>query len=352
MKFPIIPGTTTAWIDIHRILENYVGTDFNINTITGTPSANSWMEYSVSFGEEYGTTPTEYLGLSSSGSLRIWNASLQALDEFPDFTLAGYVTASGGSTGRWLSAFGTSKNIAMDQRDFMSYITDNATAPDAIKVVATRTGGTTTSTFSPGTISAGRRVYRFPSGPENLNNIATLITGTPGSVIPADTISYTIQLSKTGTPYGPIMTYTIDTRCGDFEPVDAFFLNRHGAVESFRFDRLSRIQRKGNKATYQKPIIEVSGGIAGYNASAESRTVYSTEITKSITVYSNWITEQESLAVVDLIYSPTVWLYQGGRLRAVTITVTDHQEHKRINDKITNLELRADYAVTDRRQSK
>lgn len=352
LKFPIIPSTTTAWIDIHRILENYVTHDFSISTIAGAASTSSWFEYSVSFGEEYGSTPAEYLGLSSSGSLRIWNGSLQALDEFPGFTLAGYVTASATSNGRWLSAFGTSKKIAINQIDFLSYITDNATAPDAIKVVATTSGGTTTSTFSPGTISAGRRVYRFPSGPENLNDIVTLITGTSGSVIPADTISYTIQLSKTGTPYGPTMTYTIDTTSTNYDTIDAFFLNRFGGVESFRFDRLSRIQRKATRATYDKAIIEVSGGVAGYSSSAGSRTPYHTEINKSITMHSNWLTEAENLAVMDLVFSPVVYLYQNGQLRAVTITVTDHEEHRRVNDKMTHLELRAEYAVTDRRQSR
>jgi hypothetical protein len=352
LKFPIIPSTTTAWIDIHRILENYVTHDFSVSTIAGTASANSWFEYSVSFGEEYGSTPTEYLGLSSSGSLRIWNASLQALDEFPAFALNSYITASATSNGRWLSAFGTAKKVALNQIDFLSYITDNATAPDAIKVVATRSGGTTTSTFSPGTISTGRRVYRFPSGPENLNDIVTLISGTPGSVIPADTISYTIQLQKTGTPYGPVMTYTIDTTQTNFDTVDAFFLNRFGGVESFRFDRLNRIQRKATRSTYQKAIIEVSGGVAGFSSSAESLTAYHTEIKKSITVHSNWLTEAESLAVMDLVFSPVVYLYIGGQLRAVTMTVTDHEEHKRVNDKMTHLELRADFAVMDRRQSR
>lgn len=352
-KFPIIPGTTKGWIDIHRTLENYVTHDFDISLITGAESSSSWFEYSVSFGEEYGSSPAEYLGLAGSGALRIWNGSLQTIEEFPDFDPADYLFDSAGSSGIWLSAFGSSKRIDLDQRDFLSFMCLNTAGPDQIEIAALSSGGaTTTSRYNFPALGSGRRVYRFPSGPENLNLIASLATGTPGAVIPANTISYTIRLRKSGANFGPAFSYQIRSSCSIYPVVDCFFLNRFGAFESFRFNRRSDIKREISRRQYDKPLIIPGASSAGYLASAGSRTNYHTEISKSIRIFSDWISESESDGLIDLASAPIAYLWSDGNLREVAIDLKEISDYRKVNEKLRSFELSAEYSSKDRRQSR
>lgn len=351
LKFPIIPSTIKGWVDVHRILENYLTYDFDVNSILGEEAESSWFEYSVAFGEEYGTTPTEYLNLTSSGALRIFNGALQSVEEFPAYTLAGYVTATGTSEGKWLSAFGSGKRVFINQKDFLHYIALNTTGPASIQVVATlASGGPTTSRFSPGTLGAGRRTYKIPSGPINLNQIAALISGTPGAVIPANTVSYTIQLYD-GTAYGPIFTYTIQTNLSIHEDVDVFFMNRLGGFESFRMNMRSEDSKEVQRSSFDKQLVQYDGTNVTYAATSGSKTVYNTDISRSLRLNSDWVTPTENDALFDLISSPIVYTYIGTTLRRINIINSAWLEHKRENDKQKQLEITAQYATMDRRQA-
>lgn len=353
LKIPIIPGTIKGWVDIHRILESYVTHDFDIGLITAAEQTNSWMEYSVSFGEEYGSTITEHLGLTASGALRIWNASLKQIEEMADYAPATFVTAASGSDGKWLSAFGTSKRVRIDQKDFLSYIAISTTGPTSIQVAALRSGGSTvTSRFSPGTLGGGRRVYRVPSGPVNLNQIASLITGTPGAVIPSDTVSYTVKLYDGAATYGPTMTYTIQANETIHASVDFFFLNRFGAFESFRFDNRSENAQSIERATYDKPLTQYDGTNVGWDTTSGSKVQYNTALVRTFKAFSNWVTPEENEAILDLLSSPVVYSYIAGALRQITITTNNWLEHKRVNDKQRFIELTAQYNTGDRRQSR
>jgi len=354
LKFPIIPSTIRGWINIQRILESYVTHDFNIDTITGSENSSSWFEYSVSFGEEYGSTPAEYTNLTASGALRIFNASLDQLEEFSAYTTGGYVTATGTSDGRWLSAFGSSKRIGLDQRDFLNYLAINTTGPVSIQVVATlSSGGPTTSRFSPGTLGAGRRSYRIPSGPQNLNLIASLISGTPGAVIPATCTSYTVQLYD-GSAYGPVFTYTIQPETSIYQIYDLYFLNRFGGFESFRLSRRSDISRTIERSTYDQPLVRYSdaGASVGFAETGGSRTIYDTKVSKKVRLVSDWLTPEENEAAVDLLTSPLVYAYLSGELREIVVQETAHSSHRRENDKLKSLEINAIFSVTNRRQSR
>lgn len=355
-KFPLIPGTSRGWIDIHRLLESYVSETFNIDQASAAEISTATFAYSVEFGEEYGSPITEYLGLATAGNLRAWNASLQYADEFPGYDSDAWriVNPPHGSA-RWLSAYGNSKRVAPDQRDYLSLISTSATGPTAIKVVATLQGGGTTTSIFAVSITGVNRLIRIPSGPQNLNLIPSLISGTPGSVIPANTASYTIQarIQSSATDFGPVFTYRIRRALTVYEPWDLFFLNRYGGMESHRFDRRSDISRQIERRSYERAPISYDGsGAVGYSSSAGSLTNYATEISKSVRLVSDWITEEESLGLLDLISSPLVYSYHLSRLREVAVQVQDHRERRKVNEKLEAFELVASFALKDRRQTR
>ncbi len=353
--FPLVPGTIHGWVDLHRTLENYVTHNFDIAQIVGLESSSSWFAYSVEFGEEYGANPAEYLALTISSALRIWNGSLQTVDEFPGYTTAGYVFQSGTANGKWLSPWGLAKRVHFDQRDFMSYMASQATAPDQVRIQAfTAAGAMTQSIFALPAAGAGIRQYSFPSGPENLNLIAALVSGTPGAVILSTHVYYYVRFLKAGVEMGDQRIYTIQSECGPYPVIDAFFLNRFGAVESFRFNRRSDVTREIERATFDKPLDTYTASVPsiGYTETAGSRTQYSTRLGKRVQLRSNWITDEESLALIDLASAPLVYLYQSGELREVSLEITGHREKRTANEKLEIFEMTAFYAAKDRRQSR
>ncbi len=357
-KFPLLPGTTKGWIDIHNLLQSYVSHDFSIDLAASAESSSSVFQYSVSFGEEYGTTITEYLNLAASGSLKVWNASLQEADEAYGFNLDHWKIVDPVSpSARWLSVFGSSKRIALDQRDFLSFLTNGtgSLAPTAIKVTAVASGGGTTSSMFSVSASSGHRMLRIPSGPANLNLISSLISGTPGAIIPADTARYYIQARKqaTNTDFGPIFEYQVKDPLSVYDPWDIFFLNRFGALEGFRMEARSDISRKIERKVYEKPLLEFDGSLSvGFSPSSGSITPYSTEISSSLSLNSGWLTESENEALLDLVSSPLVYSYQSGKLREIAIQTADHRVYKKVNDKLAQLQLSASFAIKDRRQTR
>jgi hypothetical protein len=74
LKAPILYNSTDKGVfNLSRILQNYVTYDFTLNTLQPTTCLNSYIAYSVEFGEEYGTTPAEYLNLASDTGKWAWN---------------------------------------------------------------------------------------------------------------------------------------------------------------------------------------------------------------------------------------------------------------------------------------
>jgi hypothetical protein len=350
-KFTTMPGVDEGWIDLHRTIESLVAYDFDINSITLDALSNSFSQYSVEFGVEYGTTVTEYLNQTATGDKFAFNFALDLDEEFLNYDQSLYISDALGSTGIWLRAM-KNKTIGLDQRDFGAFLFNSTSVKsNAISVIATKANGTTvTSTFTIAPTSAVG-FYAVPTGPENLNLVNPLATGTVGQVIPSDCVSYTVRQSSAGVPFGETLNYKIDLLCSRYTKHDLFFLNRFGHFESFRFNARSDTFVNAERAEMETPLITSDGVTVGYNNLSQAKQNYSTRMNKRMTLNSDFLNRGEYLGLTDLRLSPVVFMYTDGKLKPITIKNNDWREPLEANDHIENIKLEIEFSVPSRRQS-
>jgi hypothetical protein len=235
-----------------------------------------------------------------------------------------------GSTANFLTSL-TSKRIHNDQKDWL-YALHNSNI--ATLDIAFSGGGTAQVS------GTSHDITRFPIG-----------ANIPGG-IPSGTTSYTITPKASGgNTIGSVFTVYIDDRCSKYNSVDLFFLNKYGAVESFRFDRVRRDNFTSVKNTYRKNpyTLNNSSGTYTYNRLEHSKSDYYNEMTQRTTLNSNFITEAEAVWLKELINSPRVWMYDT-EIIPINIITSDYEQKYHINDKVFNLTLEVEHSFIDKAQ--
>ena len=117
LKAPIFHGTTDKGVfNIGRILQNYVTYDFTQNLGTLTKCLNSYIGYSVEFGEEYGGT--EYLNLTSDTGKYAWNG---LFDLYGSETADTYKINVPSSTPKFLTRVRT-RRVTTSQYDYLHFL--------------------------------------------------------------------------------------------------------------------------------------------------------------------------------------------------------------------------------------
>ena len=333
LKVPIHYDSTSRGVfNISKVLSSYTTYDWNYNDTSASGCPNSVQAYNLEFGYEYSTGATSdiqvYLNKLTVGNNKVWNAALHQLD-FLTYSQSQYLMGSG-SSANFLTSL-TSKRIHNDQKDWL-YALHNSSI--SYLAIAFSGGGTTQVSGASGDIT------RFPIG----SNI-------PGG-IPSGTTSYTVTpKSSGGSTIGSVFTINIDDRCSKYNSVDLFFLNKYGAVESFRFDRVRRDNFTSVKNTFRKNPYTLNNvtGTYGYDRLQHSKSDYYNEMTQRTTLNSNFITEAEAVWLKQLINSPRVWIYDT-ELIPINIRTSDYEQKYHINDKVFNLTLEVEHSFIDKAQ--
>ncbi|HVX51246.1 MAG TPA: hypothetical protein VHB48_13855, partial [Chitinophagaceae bacterium] len=71
----------------------------------------------------------------------------------------------------------------------------------------------------------------------------------------------------------------------------------------------------------------------------ETRSTYASQYTEKMTLNTDIITDEEYIWMADLVLSPLVYMETGGYFIPIAITATSYEYKKRINDKLTNLQI-------------
>jgi hypothetical protein len=323
LKSPIYYGSTNKGVfNIGRILENYVSYDFNLNDTSASGCTNSIKDYSVEFGYEFSTsatgTITEYLNLTSAtGS--VWNASLNPIDLV---SYSGQYTMSG--SGKFLTPL-RSKTISRTQKDFLYAIRNTATS-----AVVTYSDSTTQTIALPSS-----KVVRIPCGSQ--------------LTIPSGATYYDIVLKNGGTTLSETYRITLFDECSKYDTTDIFFLNSLGGFDSFRFDKVRRDNYSIERKQYKSNPYTL-GATYAYETSSFKLKTYDTLSTHRVKLFSNWITEQQSEWLRDLIESPVVFMYDGMTLVAVNVDTNTYEVKRHVQDKVFNIEFDVVYSFENKRQ--
>lgn len=327
LKAPIFHGTTDKGVfNLSRILQNYVTYNFS-KTITTTSKCNdSYYEYSVEFGEEYGGT--EYLNLVSNTGKYVWNGlySLYAGELISDYKITIPLSSF---TPKFLTRVRT-RRVTRSQFDFLYFLRGNTNCTP--KILAYNAAGTLiatsviNNTFT-NTSDKSQYLLRFGAGVANLNTLTAgqLTSGTPGSVIPTGTAYYTIQIvDAIGEPGSELYRFDVIEECSKYTPQYLYFLNPLGGFESVRCSMASKDKYSISRKQFKRNNYRlVAGNTYLYDYDKHGITNYAVEKTKEVTLNTNFLNETEFEWLQDLIASPVVFYGNSAAAYPIPVNITD-----------------------------
>ena len=351
LRIPVRPTDLRGKVDIHRVLESALTSNVgNPLGIAGTYEApNSSLSYIVSFGEEYGEPVVQYPYLNTDISRNAFNASLEKAN-FITWDVTDYEFTIFGGAKKFLTNMPDNNKVSINSHGWLYYKTD---APlFSFQVITKDSAGATISTFEIDPIATSGDIQFVPSSPASLNSIdnTNLLTGVQPIII--DTVaSYTIVAkSNAFAPASETRTFVIEENC-KYNVNTLIFQNNLGAFDNFTFylgeESTTSIERKDMKVN----VDTVVGTDIVYSMNEREKVTYYTKKSETIKLMSDWISEEESNWLLELMSSPEIYLQSGDELIAVAkIKATNYTKKKVVRDKLFKIDVELELGYDDYRQ--
>ena len=348
LRIPARPSDNKGKVDIHRVLESALTSD--VGNPLGTDSVydapNSFLTYVIKFGEEYGTTVTQYPDLTIDTIRKTFNGSLE---KRPFVNWDDTIYELDGTTKKFMTNMPNDNKVSLDSHGWLYYrgfpfISD-------FVIVRFLTGGAVTSVQIDASSSASN--IRFvPSAPASLNNIdnANFSAGAQ-PVITSDTERYYIIAKDSG---GNVVSerkhFTLKESC-KYNSNTLIFQNNLGGFDNFTFylgdESTTAIERKDMKVN----VDTVVANDIVYSMDEREKVTYYTKKSETIKLMSDWITEAESNWLLELMSSPEIYLQNGDELIAVAkIKATNYTKKKVVRDKLFKIDVELELGYDDYRQ--
>lgn len=318
------PTNGIGVFNLGQIVRNYVTQSFSpvagviVAQVLGDGIFN--LSVQVKFGEEYSFTDTLNITVDS---VRVFFNNYNR--RFFGFTssltaLADKVASNRTST---LEALFSSSYL------FIPYF-PTSTTPVSVTITPS-SGGSVTFNITPDN-AYDLQILNF--APQ------VVLAAYPGLVNLATTY-YDVQIGA--------QTYRVYIICeAQYTPRMVHFLNQYGGFDSKIFTKVSRKTYDITKTDFGKlPYIVGADGTVSYKSANgvynDSRTVYASQYVENALLNSDNLSDQEYLWLTDLLVSPMIYIEENGYFYPVLITDNSYEEHKNINDDVTNLTVNITY---------
>ena len=173
--------------------------------------------------------------------------------------------------------------------------------------ITTFLGGVLQNTYViPNTLGA-LTSYNFATGVDTINAInPTKITGTPTQPIIDASIDAYIVTTNPNLGASDSLIIAIEDRCEEQESARLHFLNDLGGYDTFDFTLLGTKSANIERKTMRRAVSRInSDGDLIKSTADRGRTNYNTTYTHSETLSSNWITEEVSEWLIEMLSSPS-----------------------------------------------
>ena len=347
LRIPARPSDDKGKVDIHRVLESALTSD--VGTPTGTDGTydadNSSLSYIVKFGEEYGTTVVQYPDLTVDISRKAFNASLEKRP-FINWDVTEYELD--GVTKKFLTNMPDNHKVSLNSHGWLYFIEDNPLA--IISVITFDSSGSTINAFKIDASTTSADIQFTPSSPASLNNIdnTNILLGSQ-PIITSDVAYYEIYAGDPN-EVSETRTFVLEESC-KYNTNTLIFQNNLGAFDSFTFYlgdmSTTDIERKDMKVN----VDTVVGNDIVYSMNEREKVTYYTKKSETIKLMSDWISEEESNWLLELISSPEIYLQEGNELTAVAkIKATNYTKKKVVRDKLFKIDVELELGYDDYRQ--
>ena len=355
------PDTIEIIFDAQRIVENYIKQtlidDFISETYGvvghgvagGVGAANQGHDIvstRVTFTEQYGSPRADQA--TTTVSAFAFNSSLKYSD-FIDYDYTSYPLVLNNSTKLFLTNMPNNTNIGSSESLQLSWLQGDDNGVDVvsehieIKVYTIASVLQKTVTIVTGSVDSLGLDYTdfFRSMLLGTKDIeaSTLLSGTK-PVFDTASAYYTVQSIDSDTnPSSELRTFTIKPTCDS--PYRVFWLNRLGGIDSFTFEK-----KHINTVEVQRDRVNRVG-----SSSAEGIRTYNVTSTDKIKLVSDWLNNDESIWLEDLITSSEIWIYKNSKYQSILIdNHNTYQVKTQGQDGTFNLELDVSFAYKSNSQ--
>ena len=348
LRIPVRPTDGRGKVDIHRVLESALTSDVgNPLGILGTYEApNSSLSYIVEFGEEYGTTVVQYPNLTTDISRNAINASLEKAN-FINWDITEYELTAG--TKKFLTNMPDNHKVSINSHGWLYYKKGIPINTFTVKTYDSGRIGLL-NTFEITATGTSGEIQFLPSSPASLNNMdnSSFLGSQP--VIDSDVAYYTILAQGVAKVVSETRTFVIEENC-KYNVNTLIFQNNLGGFDNFTFylgdESMTAIERKDMKVN----VDTVVGTDIVYSMNEREKVTYYTKKSETIKLMSDWISEEDSNWLLELMSSPEIYLQSGDELIAVAkIKATNYTKKKVVREKLFKIEVELEMGYDDYRQ--
>lgn len=328
--------------DAHRILESYVTSNPTLTTITELkPCPESWVKYKVKVTERYGATLANYLSATTS-FLYAFNASFKWKD-FASYDQDDWCIKSG-SVVPFLTNSPDTQTIYTNEKAFLHFAVQTDNIARRLRVRTYDINGNLAQTAlivnNYYAFDAGRFV-RCPAG-WNLNDITSgdLASGTQ-PLIHSSIGSWKVDVTQSDgtTLLTETKTFNAAGECTPYTSYRLHFKNALGAFDSFTLNRRSTKTNKIERRTFEPVYGSISGGAWSYSITEQRKKDFYIEDEETLKLNSDWITEDESTWLYELVTSPEIYVETDSELFSAHVKNSEYITRNHASDKIFNLEI-------------
>jgi len=352
------PSNNYGVFDVAGIIQTFLTRDANDNTLKFNVCENSIVSYEVKFGEQYGVTSgiTNYPNLTSSSGYA-YNGVFDPLS-FLDYDVNKYVLYNSST----IFLTDTPRLVARETEElnigFMADVTQFSLM--LMRIRAYTSNGTLQKTVylnnSTLTNLTKNRSINANIGFSFIGNLtnADLYSGT-APVIDEDTSYYTITMFDVTEILGYRQKSEerfiyIEDYCSKYDPIRFKFMNNYGKYDYFTFTLAKTKNTEIKRNLFKQNPNQWDSTNYNYNRMSRGSSQYETILNDTITIQSDWITEDESVWLEQLMSSPDVYIYNNDELVAVNITNSSYQTKYEKSEQLFNLSISFQYSQNRKRQ--
>lgn len=320
--------------DAIEVVKNYIKHSFNPTVTNITYANSSAVAVTVYIKEFYsGSVQSTY-----TYNYVAWNACLDSIT-FNTYDYLDYVTNSGRikllSPNDFEFLVPNSK-IDLVADNWIHFFKDDF---NYIDFVLYRSSGALKGSITK-TIPSGSYIHYVNAG-------AKLWDGSGITVNPSDVL----EINFEGDSGSFSTSFTFTSVCSKSIQYNVYYYKRNGGVGFKTFELVSQENMTKKNNTVRMNTKTLTSGIYSAPTYLREKNTVSTVTQKSITLNTNWITEQQSIELAELFDSPLVWIQkESGAYYPITITDTSYKFSKHVNDKLFNYSITADYDNQETRQ--
>jgi hypothetical protein len=296
-------GGGRGWIDIHKIVTQYITTEFLVN---GT--------YQPNIGNGVKRVAVTCQGFWTGGSTSVITSNLSLATRGYSYTAEGFNV-------------GVSKSVFTDKTAvYVTSETTNAYLWYDASVITSITCGS--ATVTPNAVTTSDQVFQ---GIE----IKQLMTA--GGVWGTNA---NITFVKAGDDVVMPVVFDCQNKYGQ---QDVLFLNRYGVYDSYLFNGVSRRTYAVTNEQYSQPIFKQADLAQAWTYGVQITTPYLQNSTEVMTVNTDWIPEADVPIVEQIFYSTNVLILSGNNVLSTRVIDTAFEFKKRTNEKLIQYTIQLEY---------